>query len=195
MQDPTHAKISTLSRKGKEKEPVQTDIADKIIALRRKQAYVPPRMPHYPPFSSSSPPHSSATPRERPERPSQPSSSTPRPSSARPSSPRRLHAPPMPSPNIIVSEVSPQVEADPDDFSRHLKISPNSPRAAHARPAANGSPSKLYNPNADPVRRPVMTTEPDTMSKATSSSSLCHACDQHCPWIVNCCLRVGRGGS
>ena len=33
----------------------------------------------------------------------------------------------MPSPNIIVSEVSPQMEADPDDFSRRLKISPTSP--------------------------------------------------------------------
>ena len=63
------------------------------------------------------------------------------------------------------------MEADPDDFSRRLKISHSSPRAAHARPAANGSPGKLYNPNADPVRRPIMTAEPDAMSDAASSSS------------------------
>ena len=34
MQDPTHAKISTSSRKGKEEEPVQMDISDVIIAER-----------------------------------------------------------------------------------------------------------------------------------------------------------------
>ena len=33
----------------------------------------------------------------------------------------------MPNPNIVVSEVSPQVTADPDEFSRQLKISPSSP--------------------------------------------------------------------
>ena len=46
-----------------------------------------------------------------------------------------------------------------------------SPRATHTRPAANGSPGKLYDPNADPVRRPLITVEPDTMSDAASSSS------------------------
>ena len=40
MQDSTRARISTLS--SKEKESIQTHIADKIIALRRKQAYVSP---------------------------------------------------------------------------------------------------------------------------------------------------------
>ncbi|RDX48390.1 hypothetical protein OH76DRAFT_671253 [Lentinus brumalis] len=151
MHDPSHTKIATVSRKGKEREPAQPDIADRIIALRRKQA--------------------TAAPRERPERPSQPSTSSPRPSTARPSSPRRLHAPPILNPNIVVSEASPsQVEADPDEFSRRLKISPNSPRTAHARPAANGSPGKLYNPNTDPIRRPVITSEPDTMSEGASSS-------------------------
>ncbi|RPD72181.1 hypothetical protein L226DRAFT_431680, partial [Lentinus tigrinus ALCF2SS1-7] len=33
--------------------------------------------------------------------------------------------------------------------------SPNFPRAAHARPVANGSPGKLYKPNTDPIRRPM----------------------------------------
>ncbi|KAI0721532.1 hypothetical protein C8T65DRAFT_705109 [Cerioporus squamosus] len=151
MQDPSHTKIATVSRKGKEREPAQPDIADRIIALRRKQA--------------------TAAPRERPERPPQPSTSSPRPSTARPSSPRRLHAPPILNPNIVVSEASPShMEADPDDFSRRLRISPNSPRTAHARPAANGSPGKLYNPNTDPIRRPAITSEPETMSDGASSS-------------------------
>ncbi|KAI0665042.1 hypothetical protein C8Q70DRAFT_904630 [Cubamyces menziesii] len=150
MQEPSQTKTTTLSRKGKEREPIQTDIADKIIALRRKQA-------------------ASAAPRERPEKP-QPTSSS-RPTTARPSSPRRLHAPPIPNPNIVVSEASPShMDADPDDFSRRLKISYGSPRASHARPAANGSPGKLYNPNTDPVRRPVMTAEPEAMSEGASGS-------------------------
>ncbi|KAH9853995.1 hypothetical protein C2E23DRAFT_727275 [Lenzites betulinus] len=146
MQESSQTKIST-SRKGKEREP---DIADKIIALRRKQA-------------------ATAVPRERPDR-AQPSSSS-RPPAAHPSSPRRLHAPPIPNPNIVVSEASPShMEADPEDFSRRLKISYGSPRASHARPAANGSPGKLYNPNTDPVRRPAMTAEPEVMSDGASSS-------------------------
>ncbi|EJF65625.1 hypothetical protein DICSQDRAFT_77263 [Dichomitus squalens LYAD-421 SS1] len=151
MQEPTHTKIATASRKGKEREGAQPDIADRIIALRRKQA--------------------TAAPRERPDRPSQPSTSSPRLSTARPSSPRKSYAPPVSHPNIIVSEASPShMEADADDFSRRLKISPHSPRAAHARPAANGSPGKLYNPNSDPIRRPVISAEPDAMSDAASSS-------------------------
>ncbi|KAI0637215.1 hypothetical protein C8Q77DRAFT_554722 [Trametes polyzona] len=148
MQEPTHTKTTTQSRKGKEREP---DIADKIIALRRKQAAI-------------------AVPRERPDR-AQPSTSS-RPTTTRPSSPRRLHAPPVPNPNIVVSEASPShMDADPDDFSRRLKISSyGSPRASHARPAANGSPGKLYNPNTDPIRRPAMTSEPEAMSDGASSS-------------------------
>ncbi|KAI0781175.1 hypothetical protein BD413DRAFT_620672 [Trametes elegans] len=151
MQESSQTKIATVSRKGKEREPVP-DLADKIIALRRKQA-------------------ASAAPRERPER-AQPSSSS-RPTTARPSSPRRLHAPPIPNPNIVVSEASPsQPDADPEDFSRRLKISYGSPRASHARPAANGSPGKLYNPNTDPIRRPAaVTSEPEVMSDASSSHS------------------------
>ncbi|KAI0371731.1 hypothetical protein BV20DRAFT_978724 [Pilatotrama ljubarskyi] len=148
MSEPTHTKIATVSRKGKEREP---DIADRIIALRRKQA-------------------ATSVPRERPEK-TQPSSSS-RPTIARPSSPRRSHAPPVPNPNIVVSEASPShMDADPDDFSRRLKISSyGSPRASHARPAANGSPGKLYNPNTDPIRRTAVTAEPESMSDGASSS-------------------------
>ena len=172
MQDPSHTKIATVSRKGKEREPAQPDIADRIIALRRKQAYVSSFFRFGNHLSYRRGPSSTAAPRERPERPPQPSTSSPRPSTARPSSPRRLHAPPISNPNIVVSEASPSyMDADADDFSRRLKISPNSPRAAHARPAANGSPGKLYNPNTDPIRRPAVTTEPEAMSDGASSSS------------------------
>ena len=152
-------------------EIIRTDIADKMVTLRRKPACVPPRTAHYPAFLSSGSRHSSSNLRERPERPSQPSMSTPRPSSPRPSSPCRLHVLPMPSQNIIVSEVPPQMEANLDDFSRRLKLCPNSPRAAHSRPAANDSPGKLYNQNAEPVRRPVTTMEPGAISNTASSSS------------------------
>ncbi|KAH9946315.1 uncharacterized protein BXZ73DRAFT_86461 [Epithele typhae] len=143
MNDPSHPKIASTSRKGKEREPAQMDIADKLIALKRKQATSNPSVLF-----------------------------TPRASSAHPTSPRRLHAPPMPNPSIVVSEGSPQYEADPDDFSRRLKISSSSPRGPHARPAANGSPGKLYDPNTDSVRKtaPHVTAEPDAMSDAASSS-------------------------
>ncbi|KAI1782574.1 hypothetical protein LXA43DRAFT_1142398 [Ganoderma leucocontextum] len=115
--------------------------------------------------------------RERPERPSQPSSSTPRPSTACPSSPRRLHAPPIPSPNIIISKASPlHIEADPDDFSCRLKISSHSPRAAHARPAANGSsvPRNAGRPTPTPK------SSGDWVF-ASSTSSLSYAQPTICP--------------
>ena len=99
--------------------------------------------------------------------------SPPNPTVPAPSNMYRLYAFPTPSPNIIVSMVSPQIEADLDNFSRRLKISPNSPHAVHAWPTANSSPGKLYNLNTDPVQRPVVMMEPDTMSDTTSSSSPC----------------------
>ncbi|KAI0349098.1 hypothetical protein OH77DRAFT_1525916 [Trametes cingulata] len=59
------------------------------------------------------------------------------------------------------------MDADPDDFSRRLKISSyGSPRASHAGPAANGSPGKLYNPNTDPIRRTAITAEPEAIPLA-----------------------------
>lgn len=65
------------------------------------------------------------------------------------------------------------MEADPDEFSRRLKITANSPRSSHTR--ANGATSntqagKLYNPNSDSSRKPVLTAEPDAISDAASSS-------------------------
>ncbi|EED78536.1 predicted protein [Postia placenta Mad-698-R] len=153
MQDsPPSNSAAPARRTNRDRDPAQpTDLADRIVALQRRQAAV-------------------TKPRERAERPPLPSSSTLRP---RPPSPRRLHAPLHPNPSIIVSQSSSSaMEADADDFSRRLKISASSPRTSHAKPHAgpSGSPGKLYNPNADYSRRPILTAEPDTISDAASSS-------------------------
>ncbi|KAI0928296.1 hypothetical protein AcW2_004349 [Taiwanofungus camphoratus] len=157
MQDSPPHKLTSASRKGKEREHAQpTDIAERFVALQRRQA-------------------AATKPREKTDRPPLvPASSTVRP--ARPPSPRKLHAPPLPNPNIVVSHPSLlSMEADADEFSRRLKISATSPRAAHSKTqnvngSAGGSPGKLYNPNTDTIRKPVITAEPDNISDATSSS-------------------------
>ncbi len=110
-------------------------------------------------------------PKEKAERTHVSSTSTSR-ASGRPPSPRRLRAPPIPNPNIIVSQPSPQADAGPDEqeFTRRLKISPSSPRSSkveHGSPRAAG---RLYNPNSELARRAPITTEPDAMSDAASSS-------------------------
>lgn len=84
-----------------------------------------------------------------------------------------MHAPPPPQPNIVVSQPSPLAEAGPDehDFDRRLKISHTSPRHAHKRPE-HTSPrgaGRLYNPHADPARKPIMTAEPEPMSEDESA--------------------------
>ncbi|KAG6333998.1 hypothetical protein ID866_5081 [Astraeus odoratus] len=136
----------------RKRDPAQpTDIAERVIALQRRNA-------------------AASRARERTERPptspstSRPASQLPNPSAASPltsqtnTSPRRPHA----SPNVVVS----RPEADPDDFSRRLRIS-NSPRPQQQTKQQH--PGRLYNPDADPIpmRR---TTEPEAISDATSSS-------------------------
>lgn len=126
---------------------------------------------------------SATKPRERAERTPLSSISTPRPP-ARPPIPRRLRAPPLAHPNIIVSQASPSGDTTPDEheFSRRLKISPSSPRNAHAKadhasPRATGG--RLYNPNGDGVRRGAMTGEPDAMSDAASGAYVPRATSAH----------------
>ncbi|KAG0705195.1 hypothetical protein DFH29DRAFT_908006, partial [Suillus ampliporus] len=111
-------------------------------------------------------------PRERPERtPSSPSASRLLPSTPTPpaapsrstpaaTSPRKTQL----APHVVVSRPS---EADPEDFSRRLKIS-TSPRPHHHTKQPHQG--KLFNPNTDPIpmRR---TAEPESISDATSSSS------------------------
>ncbi|KAL1728623.1 hypothetical protein EV714DRAFT_285553 [Schizophyllum commune] len=75
-------------------------------------------------------------------------------------SPRRHHQ----APNVVVRPP----EADPDDFSRRLKITSSpSPGPGRVCAAHNHSP-KLFNPDRDPI--PIRrTAEPDTLSDCSSS--------------------------
>ncbi|KAF9050675.1 hypothetical protein BDZ89DRAFT_1057118 [Hymenopellis radicata] len=140
------------SRKGKERDllhrdssrdPQPTDLDEKLIALR-------------PPFK----------PRDRPERPAQPERSpklAPQPSSKSSQSPRRSNM----SPQVIVSR--PPHEADPDDFSRRLKIS-SSPSPRLAQQSAKQA-HKLFDPERDPIPTLRRTAEPEQIQDATSSRS------------------------
>ena len=183
MADSPTTDLFPPSRKGKERQaPQPTDIAEKLVALRRRQAgcaHSPfsslPSCPHRLPFH---PVHSLTKPKDRPERPQAPSSSTPR-ALLHPPSPRRTQPPGIIHPSIIVSQPVPQPVAHPylapdeHEFSRKLKIAPTSPRHHHAR-AEHSSPrasGRLYNPHAESSRRQqLVTAEPDAMSEAASSS-------------------------
>lgn len=169
---------SSKSRKDRQ-APQPTDIAEKLVALRRKQAGCVEHTFTLSSTTSDSVPRvpcrtaSLTRPKERTERPPAPSTSTAR-IPAHPASPRRMHAPPAPHPAIVVSQPSPHADGAPDEheFSRKLKIQPSSPRHGHSR-AEHSSPrgsGRLYNPHADPPRRQMVTAEPDAMSDEASSS-------------------------
>ncbi|GJE97087.1 hypothetical protein PsYK624_132970 [Phanerochaete sordida] len=155
MPDSPTPELAVAPRKSRQAQaPQPTDIAEKLVALRRRQAGQPKV-------------------KERTDRPQVPSTSTAK-SLPHPPSPRRTHAPPSMTPSIIVSQASPLHVGAPDEheFSRKLKIAPSSPRHAHVR-GEHSSPrgsGKLYNPHADPPRRQIITAEPDAMSEAASSS-------------------------
>lgn len=83
----------------------------------------------------------------------------------KPLSPRKAHA----SPQILLSRPAAAHEADPEDFSRRLKIS-SSPSPRPSQPPQKQSGSKLFNPNRDPIPTLRRTAEPDAMSDAASSS-------------------------
>ncbi|KAA1471246.1 hypothetical protein DENSPDRAFT_776086 [Dentipellis sp. KUC8613] len=123
--------------------PKPTDLAERITTMQRKKT-------------------ACNRSRDRPERASQPSPtvarSPPSPASA------RKHITPTPAPQTAV------VDADPEDFSRRLKIS-NSPRPSHANGHGHAKQqSKLYHPDTDPIpmRR---TAEPEPISDSASSSN------------------------
>ncbi|KAG1756261.1 uncharacterized protein EDB91DRAFT_1091560 [Suillus paluster] len=142
------------SRRPRDRDPAQpTDLAERMIAFQRRNA-------------------ATTRPRERPERtPSSPSASRLQPPAPNPppvpsrsfpaaTSPRKTHL----APHVIVS----RPEADPEDFSRRLKISTSPrPHRDHSKQPHQG---KLFNPNTDPIpmRR---TAEPESISDVTSSSS------------------------
>jgi len=155
------------------RDPAQpTDIAERVFALqRRNAAYV--TLSCIDPLALTPMSTSASRARERADRPPPPSSSTSRPPASVPlpsaaiphspptnPSPRKPHA----TPNVVIS----RAEADPDDFSRRLKIS-NSPRSHQL--SRQQQSAKLYNPDADPT--PMhRTTEPEAISDATSSSNV-----------------------
>ncbi|RXW24170.1 hypothetical protein EST38_g1674 [Candolleomyces aberdarensis] len=157
-------------RKGKERDPSHppreaqvTDLDEKIIALRRKNAGAQrtrdkaerERMqPNSAAQSSSTLLSSTAGRTER-----SPKLST-LPSSSRPAAPSPRKAPGVGS--------RPVVEADHEEFSRRLKISSShSPRLS--QPSHSKSTPKLYNPDIHPIptRR---TAEPEQLSDTTGSS-------------------------
>ena len=161
------------SRKGKERDmlhrdPQPTDIDEKILAFRRRNAgsvsFFFVRALGL--LFYSSPPRSRGKPerdreRERPQAPQLP------PASSTSRADRSLGL--LPTAAALKSTpVSPRrstrvADADHEEFSRRLKISnPPTPRPplSHAKPAAS---SKLFNPDTDPIpmRR---TTEPESVA-------------------------------
>ncbi|KIK59672.1 hypothetical protein GYMLUDRAFT_651182 [Collybiopsis luxurians FD-317 M1] len=145
-------KSSQIS-KGKQREdsPQTTDIADKLIAYKRRTAV-------------------QSRPRDKVER-MPPAATTavveknsrPTPSGSR--SPKKLHAPPA-------TTHRPAPDADADEFSRKLQIS-SSTSSSPSRSVPSGprqNPSlKLYNPDRDPIPTMRRTAEPDSMSDTDSS--------------------------
>ncbi|KAG1891533.1 hypothetical protein F4604DRAFT_1706903 [Suillus subluteus] len=141
------------SRRSRDRDPAQpTDFAERMVAFQRRNAVAtrprerPERTPSSPSASRLQPPNSNPPP-------------VPSRSSAAATSPRKTHL----APHVIVS----RPEADPDDFSRRLKISTSPRPHHHTKQTQQG---KLFNPNTDPIpmRR---TAEPESISDATSSSS------------------------
>ena len=142
---PTHPLFSSITRPRDRSERERMQVAQPIQLAT---------------FSSQPTPSSSSLARIDRSPKLNSSSSTPR--HPPPSSPRR-HA----SPQVVVSR--PTMDADPEDFSRRLKISSSpSPRPSQTT-QKQGASSKLFNPDTDPIpmRR---TAEPESMSDATGSS-------------------------
>ncbi|KAK7043684.1 hypothetical protein VNI00_008295 [Paramarasmius palmivorus] len=81
-------------------------------------------------------------------------------------------------PQVVVHRPSP--DADPEDFSRRLNISSHntSPRPSHATAKSN-HPSKLYNPERDPIPTMRRTAEPEAMSDTASSNRPSREKDGH----------------
>ncbi|KAE9406452.1 hypothetical protein BT96DRAFT_1014944 [Gymnopus androsaceus JB14] len=142
--------MSLLNSKGKQREetPQPTDIADRLIALKRRTA-APTRTKD----KAERMPVAVTPANEKYSRTSVPSGR----------SPKKLHA----SPAIIHRSAA---DADADEFSRKLQISSQPPsRSTPSGPRQNQS-SKLYNPDRDPIPTMRRTAEPDAMSDTASSS-------------------------
>ncbi|THH33993.1 hypothetical protein EUX98_g312 [Antrodiella citrinella] len=166
-ESPTLVLPVAVSRKGKERQaPQPTDIADRVVALQRKQARECVHVSAPSPPRLTNPANRLNRPKDRPDRPTG-SAATSRSAAARAPSPRRMLAS---NPNIVVSHPSADPIPDAQEFSR-LNISPGSPRTSRTHNGAPGSSSKhLFNPNAEPLRRQILIAEPEPMSDGDSSS-------------------------
>ena len=78
-------------------------------------------------------------------------------------SPRQSPASPRRQPYLVVSRPTP--DADPEDFSRRLKIS-SSPSPS-PRPPQSTKARKLFNPDTDPI--PMRRTDPEPVSGSTAT--------------------------
>ena len=170
MQHVSPQRISSKTlHKERDSAPQPTDIAERMIALKRKQArYV--RYPvvfarHLALFSSihlSLLPllsHSHIRVKDRAERPTVPGSQHP------PSPPRRQPPPSGQSPPTLISRPEP----DPSEFSRALKLSPTQKAPPHA--PAHRHQGKLFNPDTDPIpMRRTPAVEPEASSESAGSS-------------------------
>jgi hypothetical protein len=138
---PDLSPVKPSPRKGKDREHREPDLAEKFIMLKRRTAAYVLVLLYILSLSLTVFLSSSSTrPKDRSERTQPSSSSTPRIDQSSPklsSSPRKL-----PIPQVVVSK--PTQEADPDEFSRLLKIS-SSPRSN------SRSVNKLYNPDTDAI--------------------------------------------
>ncbi|KAL1742791.1 hypothetical protein HDZ31DRAFT_42469 [Schizophyllum fasciatum] len=156
--------LPRLSRKGKEREvpaprdgqkEIQvTDIDKRLLAFQRRTAGPIRKERADRPERPAAPARADKSDKS----PKLPSSSTQKsPSTV---SPRRHHQ----APNVVVRPP----EADPDDFSRRLKITSSpSPGPGRVSAARNNNP-KLFNPDRDPI--PIRrTAEPDALSDSSSS--------------------------
>ncbi|KAF6764811.1 hypothetical protein DFP72DRAFT_985932 [Ephemerocybe angulata] len=166
------------SRKGKERDPShpptrdrepqgQLDLADKIIAHRRKNAGAQRMRDRaeregMSTTAASTAQNSASQPQSSSRTERSPRTSALPPSSRQPvSSPRK--------PQAVVSRPA-VVEADHEEFSRRLKISSRAHPLAQLNPCTGRAHvSKLYNPDTDsfPIRR---TAEPEQLSDTTGSS-------------------------
>ncbi|KAJ3935434.1 MAG: hypothetical protein NXY57DRAFT_912951 [Lentinula lateritia] len=149
MSLPPDRPSSNSKGRQKEESPQPTDIAEKLIAFRRRTAVAT-----RPKDKSERTPTTTIAASDK--RPSAPSGSR---------SPKKLHAPPA-----MVNKSPPDTTAD--EFSRKLQISSSSSpsRPMPAGPRQNQA-SKLYNPDRDPIPTMRRTAEPDTMSDTDSSQA------------------------
>ncbi|KAI9463378.1 hypothetical protein F5148DRAFT_1313175 [Russula earlei] len=158
MQHISPSRTSTKPHREREREtaPVPTDIAEKMIALKRKQAKYVPHPPSPPPLVILP-----LTPSYSSDRAERPVMSGPQ----NPPSPTRRALPPSAQspPSMLIIKPEP----DPSEFSRLLRLSPTQKPPLHT-PAPKHQ-GKLFNPDTDPIPMRRI-PEPEAESESAGSS-------------------------